>query len=143
MKVQPQRHEGREGTRRLDAGSDMETIASMTVDAGLKVHRRLGPGLLESAYEHCLAYELSLRGAKVDRQVFLPITYEGLTIEAGYRVDLLVGGLVIVEIKAVDQFAPVHTAQLLTYLKLSGLHLGLLLNFNVPLFKLGVKRVIN
>jgi GxxExxY protein len=127
----------------VDAGADIETIASMTVDAGLKVHRTLGPGLLESAYEHCLAHELSLRGAKVDRQVFLPIIYEGVTIEAGYRVDLLVGSLLIVEIKAVDQIAPIHTAQLLTYLKLSDLRLGLLMNFNVPLFKSGVRRVIN
>ena len=127
----------------MNARADTEAIASIAVDAGLKVHRALGPGLLESAYEHCLVHELGLRGTRVDRQVFLPIRYEGLTLEAGYRADLVVGGLVIIEIKAIDQFAPIHTAQLLTYLRLSGLQLGLLMNFNVPLFKSGVKRVIN
>ena len=118
-------------------------MASMAVDAGLKVHRALGPGLLESAYEHCLMHELCLRGAQVDRQVPLPITYEGIRLDAGYRLDLVIGRLVIVEIKTVEQLAPIYTAQFLTYLKLSGLRLGLLMNFNLPTFKAGLRRVVN
>jgi GxxExxY protein len=106
------------------------------------VHRALGPGLLESAYEACLAHELSLRGLAVRRQVPLPIVYEGLTLEAGYRLDLLVGDLVIVEIKAVEGLLRLHEAQLITYLKLSGLSLGLLINFNVGLFRDGVRRLV-
>jgi GxxExxY protein len=111
------------------------------VDAGLKVHKALGPGLLESAYEHCLAYELGARGFAVRRQVALPITYEGQTLDAGYRVDLLVADAVIVEVKAVDALTRVHQAQILTYLKLSRLRLGLLMNFNVELFRQGVRRI--
>ncbi len=121
----------------------VERIATEIVDSGLKVHRALGPGLLESCYEHCLAYELERRSIGVSRQVALPIVYDGLTLDAGYRIDLLVGGAVIVEVKAVDFLAPIHHAQLLTYLKLSGHQLGFLMNFNVPLFKNGLKRVVN
>lgn len=107
----------------------------------MKVHKALGPGLLESAYEHCLAYELSSRGLTIRRQVALPIVYEGITLDAGYRIDLLVNERVIVEIKSVDALTPLHDAQVLTYLKLSKLRLGLLINFNTPLFKQGVKRL--
>ncbi len=114
----------------------------MAVDAGLKVHKALGPGLLESAYEHCLAYELTQRGVRIHRQIALPLVYEDTRLDAGYRLDLIVDEAVIVEVKAVDALAPIHDAQVLTYLKLSGLRLGLLMNFNVVLFKQGLKRLI-
>ncbi len=124
-----------------DLGVRVEAIARAVVDAGLKVHKTLGPGLLESAYEHCLAHELLLRGLSVRRQVVLPIAYEGATLDAGYRLDLVVENLIIVEIKAVEALTRVHDAQVLTYLKLSGLRLGFLMNFNVMLFKQGLKRL--
>jgi GxxExxY protein len=122
------------------ASAAVDDIARNVIDAGLKVHKALGPGLLESAYEHCLAYELNLRGLIVRRQVAVPIAYEGISLDAGYRLDLLVNEQVIIEIKAVDALSPLHEAQILTYLKLSKLRLGLLINFNVPLFKQGIKR---
>jgi GxxExxY protein len=121
---------------------DVEVVARQVVDAGLKVHRALGPGLLESAYEHCLAYELQSRGVSVRRQVAMPIVYEGLQLDAGYRLDLLVGEAVIVEVKAIEALTRLHKAQLLTYLKLSSQRLGFLMNFNVPLFKEGLRRVV-
>ena len=124
-----------------DLGVRVEAVARAVVDAGLKVHKTLGPGLLESAYEHCLAHELLLRGLSVRRQVVLPIAYEGATLDAGYRLDLVVENLIIVEIKAVEALTRVHDAQVLTYLKLSGLRLGFLMNFNVMLFKQGLKRL--
>lgn len=107
-----------------------------------KVHSELGPGLLESSYETCLEYELLKAGLTVERQKALPIIYDELKLEAGYRIDLLVNTLVILELKAVDEIAPIHTAQLMTYLKLSGLKLGLLLNFNVKQMKQGIRRII-
>jgi len=97
---------------------------------------------LESAYEHCLAYEISRRGLPVQRQIALPIVYEGEKLDAGYRLDLVVDGVVILEIKSVDALAPIHDAQVLTYLKLSGLRIGLLMNFNVVLLKQGLKRLV-
>ena len=112
------------------------------VDAGLTVHRALGPGLLESAYEQCLTYELENRGYVVDRQVGLPINFGGHRVETAYRLDLLVDRSVIVEVKAVDMLNKLHEAQILTYLKLSGCRVGLLMNFNVVLFKSGLKRFI-
>ena len=118
-----------------------EAAAKAAVDAGLKVHRTLGPGLLESAYETCLEYELQSRNIHVERQVALPIVYGELKLDASYRLDLVVDHEVIIEIKSVDELAPIHHAQLLTYLKLSGLRLGLLMNFNVALFKQGLKRI--
>ena len=114
--------------------------ARAAVDAGLKVHQALGPGLLESAYEHCLAYELEKRGLKVERQVTLPIIYDGVSLDANYRLDLVVDRVLVVEIKSVDTVLPLHRAQLLTYLKLSGIEIGLLMNFNVAMFKQGVQR---
>lgn len=120
--------------------NDPGPVSRAVIDAGLKVHRALGPGLLESAYEHCLAYELEARGLSIQRQLGLPVVYEGLRIDAGYRLDLLVENCLVVEIKSVDALLRVHEAQLLTYLKLSGYRLGLLLNFNVELFKQGIKR---
>ena len=106
------------------------------------VHSKLGPGLLESTYEVCLEYELGKAGLKVERQVVLPVVYESIKLDAGYRIDLLVEDAVILEIKAVNEFAPIHKAQIMTYLKLSGLTLGLLLNFNVKDMKKGINRTI-
>lgn len=122
---------------------ETEQAAAAVVDSAVKVHAALGPGLLESAYEHCLAYELGCRGYAVRRQVTLPIAYESVRLDAGYRIDLVVSEAIIVEIKAVETLAPIHQAQLLTYLKLSGLRLGFLMNFNVPLLKQGLKRMVN
>lgn len=119
-----------------------EAAARQSVDAALAVHKALGPGLLESAYEHCLAYELVSRGAAVQRQVALPIVYGDAKLDAGYRLDLVVNGAVVIEIKSIDALAPIHDAQLLTYLKLSGLRIGLLINFNVVLLKQGLKRLV-
>jgi GxxExxY protein len=120
----------------------IEQMAEQVVDAALKVHKALGPGLLESAYEHCLAYELANRGLEYRKQVYLPIVYEGQAIDAGYRIDLLIGGSIVVEVKAVEALLPIHQAQLLTYMKLSSCRLGLLMNFNVPLFKSGLRRFV-
>ncbi|HUF51457.1 MAG TPA: GxxExxY protein [Longimicrobiales bacterium] len=113
------------------------------VDAALCVHRHLGPGLLESTYEACLCHELSGRGLWVERQKPLPVAYCGVRVDCGYRVDLLVEGKVIIELKTVERFEPIHTAQLLTYLRLARCAIGLLLNFNVVLMKDGIKRVVN
>ena len=112
------------------------------IDAAMKVHTALGAGLLESAYEACLAFELEKQGRMVATQVRLPVLYESVTIDAGYRIDMLVDDEVIVEIKAVETLIPVHEAQLLTYLKLSGKRIGLLINFNVPHLKNGIKRMV-
>ncbi|MBE3118418.1 MAG: GxxExxY protein [Candidatus Atribacteria bacterium] len=122
--------------------ADIEAVAKDIVDAAIKVHKALGPGLLESAYQYCHAYELRQRGRKILTQVVLPILYEGQQIEAGYRIDMLVDDLVIVENKVVEALLPLHNAQLITYLKLKGCHLGFLLNWNVFLMKNGIKRVV-
>lgn len=119
-----------------------EEVATALVDSAYAVHRALGPGLLESAYEACLAHELDRRGLKVSRQVGLPLHYGGVRLEIGYRIDLLVEEILIVEVKSVDAIAPVHEAQLLTYLRLSERRLGFLINFNVALLKQGLKRMI-
>lgn len=119
-----------------------DRIAAAIVDSALTVHRRLGPGLLESVYEVCLFHELTKRSIATERQVGFPIQYEDLKIESGLRLDLLVDDRVVVEIKAVEKLAPVHQAQLLTYLKLTNKKLGLLINFNVPLIKDGIKRMV-
>jgi GxxExxY protein len=123
--------------------NQIDRIAKEVVDAAFKVHSNLGPGLLESAYEACLAHELTKRGYRVERQKAQPVIYEGLEIEVGYRLDLLVEDLIIIELKAVEQLAPIHQAQLLTYLKLSSKQLGFLMNFNVPLIKDGIRRIAN
>ncbi|MFT4935468.1 MAG: GxxExxY protein [Pseudoalteromonas distincta] len=119
-----------------------ERVVREVVDAGLKVHRALGPGLLEAAYEHCLAYELECRRLRVERQLPLPIVYEDLRLEGAYRLDLLVDRCVIVEVKAVEALSRLHEAQLLTYMRLSGHRLGLLMNFNVELLKQGLRRLV-
>jgi len=112
------------------------------IGAAIAVHRELGPGLLESAYESCLEYELIDRGLTVERQVPLPVRYRGVTVECGFRIDLRVNGLVIVELKAVEKLERIHEAQVNTYLRLTGLHLGLLMNFNVTRLTDGIKRVV-
>jgi GxxExxY protein len=121
----------------------MEWIASQIVDAALKIHRTLGPGLLESVYERCLAYELAHRGLNIETQVALDIVYEELRIENGLRIDLLVEDCIIIEVESVEKTSDLHKAQLLTYLRLANLRLGFLINFNVPLIKDGITRVIN
>ncbi len=117
-------------------------MAKQVVDAAFAVHSALGPGLLESVYETCLAHELGKRGLGVERQLPLPVVYDGVLLEAALRLDLLVAGCVVVELKAVDQLLPVHQAQVLTYLKLSGHRLGLLINFNVPRIRDGIRRLV-
>ena len=112
------------------------------VNAAFRVHKALGPGLLESVYETCMIYELKKQGLKIEDQVILPIVYETLKIDGGLRLNLLVEGSLIVELKAVEFLLPVHKAQLLSYLKLSNQRLGLLINFNVPIIKEGIKRVV-
>jgi len=121
----------------------IEPIAKQVVDAMLAVHRELGPGLLESAYQACLAHELRRRGLEVCCELKLPVRYHGLEIDVGYRIDMLVADCIIVENKSVQSLAPIHEAQLLTYLKLSGHRLGFLVNWNVPLIKDGIKRMAN
>ncbi len=115
-------------------------IAKEVVDAAYCVHRELGPGLLESVYETCLARELALRGISSERQIACPIVYRGAPINDALRLDMLVAGRIVVELKAVDKLLPVHEAQLLTYLKLTGKRLGFLINFNVPVLKQGIRR---
>jgi GxxExxY protein len=119
-----------------------ESIAKAIVGAAYKVHSALGPGLLESVYGSCLCHELTKAGRRCARQVVVPISYDGLQLDGGLRLDVLVDNLVICELKAVEKLHPVHTAQLLTYLKLTRKRLGLLINFNVPIIKHGIKRLI-
>lgn len=118
-------------------------VTSAIIGAAIEVHRHLGPGLLESAYEECLCYELSHAGLSFCRQVAIPVQYKGLKLNCDFRVDLIVEDSVIVEIKAIDHLAPIHSAQLLTYLKATNKTLGLLINFNVPVLKQGIKRLVN
>jgi GxxExxY protein len=134
-------HEGAK-TRREAVPELTNQVARQVVDGAFAVHSTLGPGLLESVYETCLAYELGKRGLVVERQVILPVHYDGLRLEAGLRLDLLVEHCLIVELKAVETLLPVHRAQLLTYLKLTNHRLGLLINFTVPLIRDGIVRVI-
>jgi GxxExxY protein len=122
---------------------DIEEVARQIVDAAVKVHRTLGPGLLESAYQQCLAYELRRRGVQAECEVLLPIVYDGQQIDAGYRIDMLIENCIIIENKTVEKLLPIHQAQLLTYLKLRNCQLGFLLNWNVVLMKHGIKRMVN
>lgn len=119
-----------------------DTLTELIIGAAIQVHRELGPGLLESAYETCLCHELSLLNLKVEKQKVIPIRYKGILLDAGYRLDLVVEGQVIVEIKAVSELLPVHEAQLLSYLKQVGGGRGLLINFNTRLLKHGLRRFI-
>jgi GxxExxY protein len=120
-----------------------EQIFKKVLDCSFRVHTRLGPGLLESAYEECLLFDLKKIGLWVEKQKPMPLVYEGVNLGIGYRIDIMVENRIIVEIKSVENLNDVHLAQILTYLKLSGLHLGLLINFNVGSLKNGIKRVIN
>lgn len=119
-----------------------DALTGKVIGAAIAVHKELGPGLLESAYEACLAYELGARGIRLERQKVLPVYYRGLLIESGYRVDLLVESRLMVELKAVDMLLPRHEAQLLSYLKLSGCSIGLLINFHSILLKDGIRRLV-
>jgi len=123
--------------------TEIEAVAKDIVDAAYKVHKEFGPGLLESAYQQCHAYELRKRGRRVLTEVVLPIVFDGQNIDAGYRLDMLVDGLVIVENKTVENVLPIHTAQLITYLKLKNCKLGFLINWNVKLIKNGIARIAN
>ncbi len=122
---------------------ELNEISAQVVDAAMKVHSVLGPGLLENAYEVCLKYELEERGLKVQQQVGLPVVYDDVKLDLGYRLDLLVEDEIIVELKAVDRLTAVHEAQLLSYLKLSTKKIGLLINFNVAHLRNGIKRMVN
>ena len=117
------------------------SLTDAIIGAAITVHRELGPGLLESVYEKCLAFELADRGLSATTQQEIPVSYKNLTFDCGFRADLIVENKVLVELKSIDQLLPVHTAQFLTYLKLSNLRTGLLINFNVPLLKSGIKRL--
>jgi GxxExxY protein len=121
----------------------INSITETIIGAAIEVHRALGPGLLESAYEQCLCHELALRSVNFERQVPLPVAYKEILLDCGYRIDILVAKLVIVELKTVETLIPLHEAQLLTYLKLYNAPIGLLINFQVPVLKDGLKRIAN
>ena len=122
---------------------EQDRAARQVVDSAFAVHKILGAGLLETVYYQCLAVELTSRGIAVRRQVHQPLSYKGNPIDAGFRLDMVVGESVVVEVKAVERLLPVHSSQVLTYLKLSGLRLGLLINFNTPLIKDGIRRIVS
>ncbi len=127
----------------METGEKLNALTEAIIGAAMAVHSELGPGLLESAYERCLGIELEERGLRVERQKILPLTYRGIELEFGYRLDLLVDEKVVVEVKTVEALAPIHGTQLLSYLRLSGCHVGLLLNFNVASLRDGIQRVVN
>ena len=122
---------------------DINQISGSIVDAAMKVHTKLGPGLLESVYEKCLKHELTKHGLRVETQVWLPVVYDGMEIEGGYKIDLLVEGEVVVELKVAEQLLEVHKAQLLSYMKLANKRVGLLINFNVVHLRNGIRRLVN
>lgn len=122
---------------------DVDAISYDVVGAAIEVHKQIGPGLLERVYQDCLAYELSEKGYKVSSEVSLPVCYKEIRFDSAYRLDLLIEDKVILEIKSVERILPVHSAQLLSYLRLSNLSLGMLINFNVPQLKQGIKRIVN
>ena len=122
---------------------DINQLSNKIIGGAIEVHKVLGPGLLESAYEKCLCHELKLRGLSFDNQKPLPLVFKGEEIDCGYRLDIIVGNAIILELKACEKIEPIHKAQLLTYLKISGLTLGLILNFNVPIMRRGIVRIVN
>ena len=122
---------------------DINQLSSKIIGAAIEVHRALGPGLLESAYETCLCHELKLRRLSFENQKSLPLVFKGEELDCGYRLDIVVDNAIILELKSCEKIEPIHKAQLLTYLKLSGLKLGLLLNFNVPIMRDGIVRIVN
>ena len=126
-----------------DGSRDINAISGKIIGACIEKHKALGPGLLESAYQECLCYELSVGGLKFERERDLPVKYKQVSLDCGYRMDLVVENLIVVELKNVERLAPIHGAQLLTYLRLAKLPLGLLINFNVPVLTQGVKRIAN
>jgi GxxExxY protein len=130
------------GTEANFEWSSINELTDRIIGAAIEVHKALGPGLLESAYESCLGHELSLLNICFERQVPLPIRYKSLPLDCGYRLDFLVEDAVVLELKAVEKLEPIHQAQMLTYLKLGGWRVGLLINFNVPLLKKGIKRLV-
>ncbi len=119
-----------------------DPLTEKIIGYAIEVHKYLGPGLLESAYEECLAHELNIHGIQFHRQVSIPVVYKGLHLECGYRIDIVVAGSLILELKSVERILPIHEAQLLTYMKLSQINIGLLINFNVPLIRDGLKRLV-
>jgi len=119
---------------------EINQITEKIIGCAIEVHKRLGPGLLESAYEECLSYELKNTGLTIERQVPVPVVYKDIKLECGYRIDILVEKTVVIELKAIEAFAPVHEAQILTYMKFAKMTIGLLINFNVTLIKNGIKR---
>ncbi len=142
--VEPQsRKERKEGAKAAEPSQGLNDLSRQVLDGAFAVHCTLGPGLLESVYQRCLVYELEKRGLSVAQQLVLPIRYEELFIEAGLRLDILVNGCLVVEIKAVERLLPIYEAQVLTYLKMASLRLGLLINFNVPRLKEGVRRLVH
>ena len=122
---------------------DLNQLSGKVIGAAIEVHQTLGPGLLESAYEECLCHELNINGLSFKRQWHLPVSYKAIKLDCGYRLDIVVEKLIIIELKAVDRIEPIHKAQLLTYLKLANMKLGLLLNFNVPVMRDGIVRLVN
>jgi GxxExxY protein len=129
--------------RRDTEAQRVNEITDGIIGASIEVHRALGPGSLESAYEECLCYELAIRGMTIQQQVPLPVEYKGIKLDCGYRMDVVVDDLVVLELKAVDRLLPVHEAQLLTYLRLRQCPAGLLINFNVPVLRQGLKRIVH
>ena len=125
------------------SASDLNGVTHGIIAAAIEVHRHLGPGLLESAYQECVCYELSRMGLAFTREVHLPLSYKGLQLDCSYRIDLLVEDAVLVELKSIEQILPIHSAQLLTYLRASHKPIGLLINFNVLVLKHGIRRVVN
>jgi GxxExxY protein len=130
--------EGAEGAERTE-----NFLTDQIIGAAIEVHRHLGPGLLESAYEECFCYELTRRGITFQRQLAIPLVYKGLKLDCGYKLDVVVEDSVIVELKAIEDLLPIHSSQLLTYLKTQDKRVGLLINFNVPILKNGLKRIVN
>ena len=124
-------------------GSIENVLTDQIIGCAIEVHRHLGPGLLESVYEECLCYELSQMGLRFERQVHLPVRYKGIKLDCGYKLDLVVEGSIVVELKSIEDLTPLHHAQVLTYLRTSNRRVGLLINFNVPILKSGLKRIVN
>jgi len=146
MRTTKAKCEGTEGAELSSlrvSGSSENVLTEKIIGAAIEVHRHLGPGLLESVYEECLCYELKQLELQFERQVHLPITYKGIKLESAYRIDLVVEDTIVVEIKAAEDVTPIHQSQLLTYLKSANKRVGLLINFNVPILKNGLKRVVN
>jgi len=121
---------------------DINTLSNVVIGAAIDVHKTLGPGLLETAYETCLCHEIDLRGIEYQKQIQLPVKYKSIQLDCGYRLDILVENKIVIELKTVEKILPIHDAQLLTYLKLGGWQLGMIFNFNVSLLKHGIKRKV-